>query len=31
MRFVAQRHMLEEDVDRAVERAERLWGFIVRA
>ena len=30
-RLVAQRYMLEEDVDRAVERAERLWEFIVRA
>jgi hypothetical protein len=30
-RLVAQRHMLEEDVDGAVERAGRLWDFIVRA
>src|SRR5207253_6513328 len=29
--LVAQRHMLAEDVDAVVERAGRLWDFIVRA
>jgi len=28
---VAERHMLAEDVDAVVERAGRLWDFIVRA
>ena len=31
MRLVAERHMLAEDVDAVVERAGRLWDFIVRA
>jgi alpha/beta hydrolase family protein len=31
VRLVAERHMLAEDVDAAVERAGRLWDFIVRA
>ena len=30
-RLVAQRHMLAEDVEAVVERAGRLWDFIVRA
>jgi hypothetical protein len=30
-RLVAERHMLAEDVDAVVERAGRLWDFIVRA
>jgi hypothetical protein len=30
-RLVARRHMLEEDIEGAVERAGRLWDFIVRA
>src|SRR5262249_59549715 len=30
-RLVAERHMLAEDVEAVVERAGRLWGFIVRA
>jgi hypothetical protein len=30
-RLVAERHMLAEDVDAAVERAGRLWDFIARA
>ena len=31
MRLVAERHMLADDVDAVVERAGRLWAFIVRA
>jgi hypothetical protein len=31
VRLVAARHMLAEDVDAVVERAGRLWDFIVRA
>ena len=31
VRLVAARHMLAEDVDAVVERASRLWDFIVRA
>jgi hypothetical protein len=31
LRLVAERHMLAEDVDAVVERAGRLWDFIVRA
>ncbi|MGH7306943.1 MAG: alpha/beta hydrolase domain-containing protein, partial [Candidatus Rokuibacteriota bacterium] len=31
IRLVAERHMLAEDVDAVVERAGRLWDFIVRA
>jgi hypothetical protein len=31
VRLVAQRHMLAEDVEAVVERAGRLWDFIVRA
>ncbi len=31
VRLVAERHMLAEDVDAVVERAGRLWDFIVRA
>jgi hypothetical protein len=31
MRLVAERHMLAEDVDAVVERAGRLWDFIVPA
>jgi hypothetical protein len=31
VRLAAERHMLAEDVDAAVERAGRLWDFIVRA
>jgi hypothetical protein len=31
MRLCAERHMLAEDVDAVVERAGRLWDFIVRA
>jgi hypothetical protein len=30
-RLCAERHMLTEDVDAVVERAGRLWDFIVRA
>jgi len=31
VRLAAERHMLAEDVDAVVERAGRLWDFIVRA
>ncbi len=31
VRLAAERHMLGEDVDAVVERARRLWDFIVRA
>jgi hypothetical protein len=31
LRLVAERHMLAEDVDAVIERAGRLWDFIVRA
>jgi hypothetical protein len=31
VRLVAERHMLAEDVDAVVERAGRLWDFIVQA